>query len=202
MQSETGLIQFELYWQRDAAPQGLLVDELVACRNRLHSMQLIGVTDEGIGYGNVSSRIAESGTFIISGTATGEKALATADDFTEVTSYDIAGNRLACRGPVRASAESLSHAAIYDAAPAINAVIHVHHIGLWQQLYRKAPTTDQSAQAGTRELALAIIELLQTDPRALAGGVVVMGGHPDGILSFGATLDVAASRLLDQLQLL
>ena len=46
-----------------------------------------------------------------------------------------------CIGPIQASSASLTHAAIYQANPDINAVIHVHDRDLWENLLDRVPTT-------------------------------------------------------------
>src|SRR5207302_1989498 len=84
---------------------------------------------------------------------------------------DVAANALGCRGPVAASSESLSHAAVYAAEPAAAAVIHVHHLGLWEELRDVLPTTDSRAEAGKPAMADAITALLRAD---VPGGVFVM----------------------------
>jgi hypothetical protein len=189
---EKGYVQFRSDWQAAPPPAGPLVDALIGWRQRLYRLGLIGVYPDGIGFGNISARLP-AGTFLISGTATGKLEALGPEHFTEVTDCDFAANWLRCRGPAQASSESLSHAAVYRAAPATSAVIHVHHLGLWQQLYGNTPTTDPRAEAGTPEMAHAIEELLRGD----VAGLFVMGGHREGLIAFGESLDTAGSRLLE-----
>jgi L-ribulose-5-phosphate 4-epimerase len=119
-----------------------------------------------------------------------------AEQLTEVTSWDVAGNRLVCSGPVVASSEALTHGAVYTADPSVDAVVHVHHERLWRRLVHRVPTTDGAAEAGTPAMGFAIERLFRDGVVAVAG-LVVMGGHPDGLLAFGPTLDVAARHVLD-----
>ena len=106
---------------------------------------------------------------------------------------DAAGNALGCRGPVAASSESLSHAAVYEADPAAGAVVHVHHIGMWEALYGVVPTTDPRAEAGTPAMAAAVAALVRA---GVPGGLFVMGGHREGLMAFGRTPGEATERVL------
>ena len=192
IRDEKGYVQFRCEWQRAAPPTGALVAEVVEWRNRLRHVGLIGVYPDGIGFGNISARLSD-GQFIISGTATGAVLTAGPEHFTEVLWADVAANALGCRGPVAASSESLSHAAVYAAEPTAQVVVHVHHLGLWEQLRDALPTTDPRAEAGTPAMADAITELLRA---GVPGGLFVMGGHREGLMAFGRTADEACERLL------
>jgi L-ribulose-5-phosphate 4-epimerase len=74
-------------------------------------------------------------------------------------------------------------------------VIHVHHGPLWTKLVDRLPTTDSAALAGTPEMARAIESLVRTLP-ARAEGLIVMGGHPEGLIAFGRDLEEAGGRIL------
>lgn len=188
MHDEKGYIQYECEWE-DAAPP-FVPPELIAWRDRLHSLGLIGVYPDGIGFGNISVRTGES--FLISGTATGHLPHLGPEHFAEVIGFDIAGNRVRCRGRVKASSEALSHAAVYRNDPATRAVIHVHHLPTWETLRGKVPTTDPAAEAGTPAMADAIAEVMNRG----TDGFFVMGGHREGLIAYGPTLDDAGTRML------
>lgn len=192
MTDEKGYIQYECDWQPAPSPAGPLVAELIAWRDRLFARGLIGVYPDGIGFGNVSARDGED--FIITGTATGSIPFLEPAHVTRVVDYDIEANRVSCRGPLQASSEALSHAAVYEAAPAANVVIHVHHLRLWQHLCGRIGTTDASAEAGTPAMARAIAALFRAanPPR----GIFAMGGHREGIMAYGARFADAAQALL------
>ncbi len=191
---EKGYVQFACDWQRADPPAAPVVAELIRWRDRLHRLGLIGVYPDGIGFGNLSARTGD--TFVISGTATGGLPALGPEHFTEVTGCDCQGNWLRCRGPVQASSESLSHAAVYAADPAVGAVIHVHHLGLWERLRDVTPTTDRSAEPGTPAMAAAIAGLFRRDHHVRPSGFFVMGGHREGLIGFGATVDEAGARVL------
>jgi L-ribulose-5-phosphate 4-epimerase len=191
IRDEKGYVQFRCEWERSAPPVGRVVAELVEWRNRLRGLGLIGVYPDGIGFGNISARLPDG--FVVSGTATGEVLVAGPEHFTEVLWADVAANALGCRGPVAASSESLSHAAVYAAEPTAGVVVHVHHLQLWEQLRDAIPTTDPRAEAGTPAMADAITALLRA---GVPGGLFVMGGHREGLMAFGRTADEACERLL------
>ena len=71
--------------------------------------------------------------------------------------------------------------------------------GLWEFLLHKVPTTDAGAPYGSPEMARSIIRLLrETDLREQK--IFVMEGHPEGIFSFGETLEAAAAVIFSSLR--
>jgi L-ribulose-5-phosphate 4-epimerase len=191
---EKGYVQFRYRWEPAPAPNGPLAEALCRWRDRLHSLGLVGVYPDGIGYGNLSCRSADAGAFLVTGTATGHLAQLPPEHLTEVVAWDLAGNHLTCRGPVVASSESLSHAAVYRSDPTVGAVIHVHHGRLWEALLGRVPTTDPAAEAGTPAMTRAI-ERLFRETDVANHGIFVMGGHREGLIAFGRTLDEAGERV-------
>ena len=153
----------------------------------------MGVTKDGIGYGNISCRYKHN--FIISGSGTGKLKHLTNEHYTTVTNYSIKENALTAAGPVIASSESLTHAMIYKTQPAINAVFHVHHFALWEKLFHKIPTTDIDVAYGTPAMANEIVRLFKETDLA-SEKIFVMGGHQEGIVSFGKNANEAGKLLL------
>ncbi len=192
---EKGYVQFKSDWEKTGPMIEPLIDDLIAWRDRLHSMGLIGVYPDGIGFGNISARKPGAASFLISGTATGGLPTLTAEHFTEVSEYDFASNWLRCRGPVQASSESLSHAAVYRCGSSIGSVIHVHHLAMWSYLRDQIPTTDHRAEAGTPEMAWAI-EALLGKGKIGKHGFFAMGGHREGLMAFGASVEEAGQRVV------
>jgi L-ribulose-5-phosphate 4-epimerase len=191
---EKGYIQFVCDWQRSDAPNDPQAEEVIRWRNRLARLGLIGVYPDGISFGNVSVRMNPQG-FLITGTATGAIPEIGPEHLCHVTSADILANRVCCRGPVPASSESLSHAAVYEILTEAAAVIHVHHLGIWQAYCGKLPTTDSQAEAGTPAMGHAITRLLKGHG-SIPGGVFMMGGHREGWMAFGRDADEAGNRVL------
>lgn len=170
------------------------IRQLNKWRTKLHKLGLIGVNDKGIGFGNISQRI-KGQKFIITGTSTGGIPILDKNHYTVVHKADIKRNTVNCRGPIIASSESMSHAAIYKTLPNINAVIHVHYQAMWKKLLDKIPTTSQNACYGTPEIANEIKRLLkETDLKKKK--YFVTAGHTDGIFSFGRDVQEAGEILL------
>jgi L-ribulose-5-phosphate 4-epimerase len=72
--------------------------------------------------------------FVITGSGTGSLKKLSAEHYTRVTAYDLLKNTLTSAGPIKASSESLTHAAVYETLPLINTVLHIHHLALWEKL--------------------------------------------------------------------
>jgi hypothetical protein len=194
---DEGYIKFDMHWSAGEPPSADEVAELNRWRKPLFEAGLIGEYRElGISYGNISRRGGNGGCFIISGTQTGRLAKPGPEHYALISDYDINGNRVSCRGTSKASSESMTHAALYELDPSINAVVHVHSRELWQRYLHRLPTTDAGIAYGTPDMAREFARLYrETDFPAT--GVAVMAGHDEGIVSFGKDMMQAARRILD-----
>lgn len=195
---DEGYLKFNCKWIKEQPFSEEDVEAVNAIRDQLYQFDLIGMDQSGIGYGNISVR-SEKGIFLISGSATGGLSSLSTHHYSLVTYYDFASNKISCRGITKASSESLSHAAIYDFDSSYNAVIHVHDLVLWETYKGVEPTTSESIEYGTSEMAQGIQHVL-SKRQARSKRFMVMGGHKEGILSFGRTLDEAIDVLLDYYQ--
>ncbi len=194
---EEGYIKFQVQWTQ-ALPLPLeALQNIIHWRDILYQKDLIGVYENGIGYGNISQRWDMTGEFVISGSATGHLQRLSNQHFTLVKKIDINQDTVWCEGPIVASSETMSHAVIYQACPEVNGVIHVHHTGLWSKLLHKVPTTAASATYGSPEIAYSIIDLL-SNTNLRQQKIFVMEGHPEGIFAFGVSLAEAGAILLRQ----
>lgn len=192
-----GIIKFVCNWLPGEPPEFDLIAELNEYRSELHKFGLIGAYPDGLGYGNISIRIPGTDNFIITGSQTGHLQVLEAEHYSIITGYSIKDNTLECTGMIKASSESLSHAAVYQALPDVQAVIHVHNQDLWSNLIFNEVTTSPELEYGTVELALEIDDLLrQIDPAK--NKIIVLGGHQDGIISFGPNIFDAANALLSK----
>lgn len=196
MTLDEGTIKYDSDWTPGPAPDTEATRLLEEWRRPLYQAGLIGHYKElGIGFGNLSVRTPAPRQFIISGTQTGHIAKTCGDHYSLVTDYDIAGNRVSSSGPVRASSESLTHAAIYELDDALNAVVHVHNHWLWQELRDQLPTTAADVPYGTPEMAQEFLRLYR-DTELSSRGIAVMAGHDDGLISIGRSVQEAADRIL------
>jgi ribulose-5-phosphate 4-epimerase/fuculose-1-phosphate aldolase len=166
-------------------------------RKIMYDKGLIGMYPDGIGFGNISIRFYET-SFLISGSATGGIRILDKSHYAIVTEYNLANNSLICKGPINASSESLTHAMIYECSPSTNAVIHIHNLVLWKKLMHKVPTSDEKVPYGTPEMAKEIKRLFE-ETSLSSEKIIVMGGHEEGIISFGKNLEEAANVMLNKL---
>lgn len=192
-----GVIKYNSRWIKEEPLNGKWVKELNAWRNKLYRLGLIGVNREGIGYGNISTRFQEY-TFIITGSGTGKLTKLTTAHYTRVTAYNLDENSVTMAGPIQASSESLTHAAVYECDGSINAVIHVHHPELWRKLLNTFPATRNGIEYGTVAMAREIRRLFK-ETNLSTHKLFVMADHEEGIVSFGKNLKEAGQILLDQL---
>ena len=190
---EEGYIKYDCRWIKAKSVSSETIRDINLVRNRFYKLGLIGVYDNGIGFGNISIR--SENNFIITGSATGGIELLDENHYVRVNDYNLEQNTLVCTGPIKASSESLSHAVIYECLPATKAVIHIHHLELWQELLHRLPTTSKSVSYGTPDMAFEIKRLL-LETTTQEQKVVVMGGHEEGILVFGNSLDEAENIML------
>ncbi|MCK5480537.1 MAG: class II aldolase/adducin family protein [Gammaproteobacteria bacterium] len=205
---EEGVIKFDLQFRfAEPAPMNSL-QELNTWRNILWKNGLIGQDPcryGGYGFGNVSQRIGpfDAGcgkrVFVISGTQTGELEELDNSHYAIVSAYDTGRNHVIASGPVKPSSESLTHAAIYDLDDEVHAVLHVHSPDIWKTAAaRNIPLTDPSVDYGTPAMAQEVRRLFnESDVRQI--GIFAMGGHEDGVVSFGPNVEQAGHTLLHAL---
>lgn len=196
---DEGYTKYEVDWRRSPALGVDAIAELNEWRNRLYAAGLVGYYEtHGVGFGNLSIRADGPGRFIISGTQTGHIMRTDERHYCMVTGYDIDANRVSCEGPVQASSEALTHAAIYELDPLIRAIVHVHSGSIWRRLIDRVPTTRRDITYGTPEMAREFLRLYrETDFRR--NGIAVMAGHEEGIVTIGPCIEEAARRILRQL---
>ncbi len=184
-----GYIKYRAQRVEGAIPDHAGFDALNRCRTELFDLKLLGMYPDGIGYGNVSLRVKES-QFIISGSATGGVRTLTKDHYARVESFDLDRNSVRSAGTIDASSESMSHGAIYQALPAVNAVIHIHSRRLFDLMRaERYPETDPAIPYGTPELARAIEALVLS--LGATEGIFVTAGHDQGIIAYGESVEEA-----------
>lgn len=209
MTAGEGVIRFRFDHRREALPEALaaLAADLAGWRRALVAAGVVGRDPArygGFGFGNLSARTARGEAppgrraFLVTGSQTGHLADLDLAGFALVESWDAAGHRLASRGLAAPSSESLTHAALYDASPAIGAVFHVHAPALWAGRGSAAlPATAAGIDYGTPEMAAEVARLA----RHLGGsGLLAMSGHEDGLVAWGPTADATGRTLFAALE--
>jgi len=200
MTKSEGVVKYRLSYAVGELPPDADLEGLFRWFRRCRAEGLIGQDPDrydGIAYGNISQRLAPG--FVISGTQTGGKTALGARDLAWVTACDALGNRLEARGPARPSSEAMTHAQVYQMLAGANAVIHAHSPLIWHNAAPLGlPRTADSAAYGTPAMAAEVARLLTAAP-AGDSGLLVMGGHEDGVVAYGRDMDSAGERLLTTL---
>lgn len=206
-----GVIKFSAEHRRESLGSrqfSEMVASLQAWRHIFFRLNFIGQDPtryDGAGFGNVSARIlphtAVKGErkFVVTGTQTGARPHLGLGDYCVVESYDMRLNRVQSYGDTMPSSESMTHGAIYDLNPAIRFVFHGHVPVIWRQAKAlRLPTSRPEIAYGTPDMAYEVSRLYResslSDRKVLA-----MGGHEDGIISFGKNADEAGSALVSTL---
>jgi len=196
MTIDEGYIKYESDWTVAAPPFPAIASELERWRRPLFEAGLVGHYEElGIGFGNISLRCGTRGQFLISGTQTGHLPVTDETHYSLVSAWDIEANRVSCVGPVQASSEAMTHAAIYELDGEISAIVHAHSRELWHRLIDELPTTDSAVAYGTPQMAMEFRRLYR-DTAFGEQGLAVMAGHEEGLISIGATMQEAAEKML------
>jgi L-ribulose-5-phosphate 4-epimerase len=194
--NEEGVIKFNCRWTPSGPLDTKVLQDINAWRDKLFTTGLIGVTEDGVGYGNISIRFKQN-QFIISGSGTGKFEKLTEAHYALVTDYNVNENSVESTGPIIASSESLTHAMIYECAKDVHAVIHVHDVKLWKHLLSSLPATALDIEYGTPEMAREIVRLFN-EQKLSENKIFAMAGHHGGVVSFGRSLDEAGELLLNR----
>lgn len=192
---DEGVIKFKFTLKRAPAPEMNQVIALEKWRALFYRLGLVGEYPiEKVGYGNLSSRLHRK-TFIITGTQTGHLAHLQAHHYTKVIDCDLRKGQVSAEGLIPPSSESLTHFGIYEANPDVQFVFHIHHGDLWRLLMNdpEADSIPEDVPYGTIEMAEAASEILKHK----STGLIVMKGHEDGIIGYGASAEEAGKIILE-----
>lgn len=200
---DDGVIKFSISdFQKTAPIKSPEYEDLEKVREQLFLLNLIGeYLPEKIGFGNLSLRKdysnlvkADFPQFLITGTQTGSLKKLNGSHYTRVVDGSLDKKSIACRGPIMASSESLTHGSLYQARCEINVILHVHHRKLWSALLKGGyPKTNKDTPYGTKEMAEEVAEVIKKEP----SGILVMEGHQDGVVFYGQNLEETAKLALD-----
>ena len=202
---QEGVIKYQLWFLEKPPLPWADLRELEAWRRILYQTELIGQDParyEGYGFGNISRRLPPYDApptwrrFAISATQTGGLPHLGPEHYAVVRACYPAENLIVAEGPRLPSSEALTHGAIYALDASVRAVLHVHAPTLWHHAAALGlPVTRPDVPYGTPEMAEEVARLFEeTDVRR--GRLFAMGGHEDGLVAFGETLDDAGTVLL------
>ncbi|MGF1642352.1 MAG: class II aldolase/adducin family protein [Thiotrichales bacterium] len=200
MDPADGVTKFELGFTRANPLDDACLLDLIAWRQRFFALGIIGRDPHrygGIGFGNVSRRIAGNPLrFVISGTQTGGLAELDRGHFALVTRCELERNIIDAEGPIAPSSEALTHGALYACDAAIEFVFHGHAPRLWRAAHALGlPRTADDVAYGTPAMARAV-EHLYRETDLARRRILAMGGHEDGVISFGHTATEAGEAML------
>lgn len=188
-----GVIKFSLDYEPGPPHEQRELAELNAWRRIFRNLGLLGQDPdryEGYGFGNLSRRVrcatdGHSSAFVISGTQTGGLPELQSEHYVTVLESDALQNKVIARGPIKPSSESLTHGILYQAAAAIEWVMHLHSPDIYtRHAMLNLPVTARNALCGTPQMAEEVARI-QAESLAADPCLIVMGGHEDGILAFG-----------------
>ncbi|HAJ92696.1 MAG TPA: class II aldolase [Gammaproteobacteria bacterium] len=203
-----GVIKFNLRFTAGPPVAMDTLTELNTWRQILREHALIGQDParyEGYGFGNISQRTGDPDQphgkrkFVISGTQTGHLEILDNRHYACVIAYNAEANQVVAEGPVKPSSESMTHGVIYDIDNALRAVLHVHSPDIWNSATSQGiPVTSAAVEYGTPEMSREV-EHLFSHTNVRRKGIFSMGGHADGIVAFGETVEEAGNTLLTAL---
>ena len=192
MTETEGVIKYQLDYTPAPAMDAASLRDLIDWHERCRALGVVGRDPDrylGYAYGNLSRRLERG--FVVSCTQTGGKSTLTPDDYALVSECDFERNRVCARGPSKPSSEALTHGAVYAADDAVRAVIHGHTPLIWRRAEALGlPVTPADVAYGTPEMASAVHDQVL---RLGGRGLLVMGGHEDGVIAYGPDLDVAGA---------
>ena len=201
MNETEGVIKFQLDFEQGGALDYPQIESIEQWRQSLMRLGLIGQDDaryEGLGFGNISHRVSYPGplgAFVITGTQTGLLQQMDAAHYALVTDCDPQRNWLQAQGPVKPSSEAMTHAVIYNKLPQVEAVVHIHCPDIWDHAQQLGlAVTNQAVEYGTQQMATEIERII--DARLPRGNTISMGGHEDGVITWGESLDAACNEIL------
>lgn len=205
---QEGIIKFRQEYKEGPALGHEILTELNSWRREFYRRDLIGQYHgkyDDAGYGNVSQRLEPFNSpphkrrFAITGSQTGRLDYLTPGHYAIVREYYPEQNLVITEGPIKASSESMTHGTIYDLDELVRFVFHAHSSEMWA--YAKGleiPETSEDVEYGTPEMAEEVQRLFRdTDVRER--GIFSMGGHENGIITFGRTSREAGSVMIDYL---
>lgn len=193
MSIDEGVIKFNQRLELTGPLTNTCIESINAIRVQLYALKLIGeYPDIKIGYGNISQRTtrnhSQAHPFIISGSQTGHLPVLDGRHYCHVMDFDLANNSLQAKGPIQASSESLTHAAIYECNTQIAGVIHIHNREIWQGMIQDdLPHTPANIPYGTLAMAQAVKNVVSL----ATNGWLAMAGHEDGVICYGKNLQQA-----------
>ena len=181
-----GIIKYNFDFQRSAPLKEVEFLEIEMVRERLFALNLIGVTDDGIGFGNISQRVNKD-SFVITGTQTGHLENLEGKHYSLIEAYNDKEFYLKSSGAIKPSSEALTHGTIYNLSSDIGGVIHIHSKEIWNFMLKNDYLKTKDVEYGTEEM-IDEVNRIFSRINPLGNPKFVMAGHEDGVMVFGENL--------------
>ena len=139
---------------------------------------------DGGSYGNLSYRVKDSDSFVITGSRIGLKDSLDYQSFVKVNSCDMEKGIVYAEGLREPSSESMLHSAIYQKRKDVDAVFHGHCKRMLEYADAlKIPQTEREEPYGSRELVESVVKIID------GSDFIMMKNH--GFISLGRSQNVA-----------
>lgn len=201
MPQTEGVIQFSFDLEPVTSPlvEAGVLHNMLAWRTVLRRLELLGRTPGrygGLGYGNLSVRDrGRPREFIITASQTAGIRDLGPDGLCRIRDFDLARFRVSAEGTKPPSSESLSHAMIYDADPAIGWIFHVHSPEIWSRAEAlELAAIDAEVAYGSPAMARSVAAVLAAKTERPL--VFVTLGHEDGVFACGRTATETGASLV------
>ena len=181
-----GIIKYDFQFTKSKPLSVEKFSEIETLRERLYALNLIGVTKEGIGFGNISQR-TDTNSFIITGTQTGHLANLSGKHYSLVKAYNDKKFYLKSSGSKKPSSEALTHGTIYNLSSNIKAVIHIHSKEIWNFMLTHNYLKTKNVKYGSVKMINEVNRIF-ANIKPLSNPKFVMAGHEDGVMVFGEDL--------------
>ena len=188
-----GVIKYHFDFQVTKPLEEGLFSEIELLRERLFALNLIGVTEDGVGFGNISQRV-DANSFVITGTQTGHLEKLDASCYSLIEAYDDKAFYLKSSGMIKPSSEALTHGTIYNLSEEIGAVIHIHSKVIWKFMLTSGYLKTEEVEYGSTEMIDEVNRLFSFS-NLLENPKFAMTGHEDGVIVFGRDLFEAEREL-------
>jgi hypothetical protein len=181
-----GIIKYNFDFQKSEPLDDKQFSDIEATRERLYALGLIGVYDDGVGYGNISQKV-DADAFVITGTQTGHLKSLEAEHYALVEAHNDKEFYLKSSGAIKPSSEALTHGTIYNLSDEVGAVIHIHSKVVWEFMLKNDYLKTADVEYGTVAMIDEVNRIFSTiDP--LSNPKFVMLGHEEGVMTFGKDL--------------
>ncbi len=190
MQENKGVQKFQCQLKKTPGPELKYVHTLEKWRAIFHKIGLVGET-ETLNYGHLSLKSADK--IIITGSQTGKYPHLNQNQYTSVTSCELAKLKVNAQGPIAPSNETLTHFVIYEANAKIKFIFQIYHNELWKMMKNKSHDfVSENASIDLLEMNSEIKKMANEKTM----NVFFLKGSPGEIIAYGEDENLVGNKLL------